>query len=191
MTNIVSIDAAASAVVIIDIQEQIAKAMDPVSKEEFLQKSAQLVRAGRLLDIPVCRTEQNPEKLGRTLPGMVDAIGDGDFPVFSKMHFNACREKNFTEYLDLMVSRNVRSVIVAGIEAHVCVLMTATALRERGLAVFIPYECVCSRRRGDAERALSYMANSGIQVLPLESILFSLVQAAGTQQFRSLLGIIK
>lgn len=189
LTNISSIKAAESALLVIDIQEKLAPAMDESCSGHFHEKSLQLVKAASLMKMECAYTEQNPEKLGPTLPEYLEFLKNS--PLFPKMHFNAVLDRDFSLCLLKWRDRNVRSVIVTGIEAHVCVLMTAVSLREKGFAVFVPYDAVCSRRSENAEKALEYMIGCGIQVLPVETLLFSLVSSAGTDLFRSILKIVK
>ncbi len=189
MTDIVSIDVESCALILIDMQTAIMQAMDPSRKEQLLSKTLQLLQAAGEMALPMICTEQNPLKLGATMPELCEHLSKA--PLIAKMHFDACFESAFTEHLDMLAEKKVRSLIVAGIETHVCVLMTAMSLRLRGFSVFVPYDCVCSRKGGDADQALLYMLQNGIHVLPLESLLFSLLRCAGSDTFRKVLRVIR
>lgn len=189
MQDLVSLSSDTTAFVLVDVQDRILQAMDSVKKIRFLEKTQQLTEACRILGVRQCYTEQNPQKLGPTDSSLLSRLSDAFF--LEKMFFDACREQRFCGYLDDLVSGGVRSLIVAGIEAHVCVMLSALSMMKFGFSVFVPDDCVCSRIAADAESALSYMSKRGIQIVPSESLIFSLTARAGTDEFRQVLSVVK
>jgi nicotinamidase-related amidase len=133
----------------------------------------------------VVATEQYPEKIVATLPELAELLSE---PVIAKMTFSCLREPAVRSRLDALAPRQV---IVVGIEAHVCVLQTAADLLSAGVAVQVPYDAVASRRPTDRDTALARLASAGAAVTATESVLFELLERAGTDEFRSVSALIK
>src|SRR4051812_49389487 len=109
-------DARNAQLVLIDLQGRLMPAIDRA--ERVLSNTSTLLQAARLLGIPVVATEQSPAKLGRTLPELGD-VGH----VIAKTSFDACAEPAFLESV-----AGDHELVVAGCEAHVCVLQTVLTL---------------------------------------------------------------
>ena len=82
-------------------------------------------------------------------------------------------------------------VIIAGIEAHVCVAQTAIDMAQAGFGVFVVADAVSSRAEASVALALTRMGQSGIQVINTEMAVFELLGKAGTPEFKALSGLIK
>ena len=124
--------------VVIDIQDRLYRAM--TDKERLLQNVLKLIRGVQVLDIPVILTEQYPAGLGPTLPEITQLLPD--IKPVAKVCFDCCDEERFQQELE---SLNRKQVLVAGIEAHICVYQTALALLRRGYQVQVVVDCVASR----------------------------------------------
>src|SRR5437870_11272574 len=126
--------------VVVDVQERLFNAMDAERRDEMVRNIKILGAAARRLGVPVLVTEQYPRGLGRTLPEL-RALLDDVAPL-EKTAFSCCSAEGFTERLrELRPSR----VILTGIEAHVCVLLTALDLLGQGFAVSVVADAVSSR----------------------------------------------
>ncbi|HKL76876.1 MAG TPA: hydrolase [Gammaproteobacteria bacterium] len=176
-----------SVLVIVDIQEKLAPAMPPDVRREVLATTDVLLQAAAELEVPVIASEQYPKGLGHTLPEV-----SGHFPpetqVVAKDSFSCCGEAGFTEAL-AATGRN--QVVIAGMEAHVCVLQTAVQLAESGYAPFVVADGVCSRRAAHKDNALARLGHNGIHVANGESVLFEWLQQAGTDAFKRLAKLIR
>ena len=115
------ITSANTALVLVDVQAKLAPAMH--DKEILLDNLKRLVRGIRILGVPILWTEQNPAGLGSTLPEIVDLLPDQK-PV-SKFSFSCCGSEQFRNELNAL---NRKNMLIAGIEAHVCVYQTAADL---------------------------------------------------------------
>ena len=129
-----------SALLIVDFQTRLMPAID--GADAVVANARRLLRAADMFDVPIVVTEQNAGGLGRTVPELQSRSGK----IADKMTFDACRAESF-----LATLRDRRDVIVAGCEAHVCVLQTALGLLREGRRVFAVRDALGSRR-AESER---------------------------------------
>jgi nicotinamidase-related amidase len=146
---------------------------------------AKLVHAARILDVPASASEQYPRGLGHTVP----ELGLTDEPVFEKVAFSAVRTEGFQR--KGIEPDGFDQVIVCGIETHVCVSQTVHDLLARGIEAHVPADAVGSRNAFDHERSLERMQRAGAVVTTVESVLFELLDHAGTPEFKAVQGLIK
>ncbi|MFC1729259.1 hydrolase [candidate division KSB1 bacterium] len=170
--------------IIIDIQEKLAKTMSGL--DCVVKNTIKLIRAARLLQVPIMVTEQYPEGLGRTLPELESLLINAE-PI-EKLTFSCCLEERFNNALSIE-SRS--HIIIAGMEAHICVLQTALDLRERGYVAGVVQDAVCSYNRNDMDAALNRMRDEGVKILTTEMVLYELLRRAGTDEFKALLPLLK
>ncbi len=175
-----------SLLLVVDVQERLFDAMDPEHREEMVRNIKILAAAVRRLAVPILVTEQYPKGLGHTLQEIKDSLGNVD-PI-SKVAFSCCEAEGFT---DRLRATGARQVILAGVETHVCVLMTTLGLLADGFAVHVVGDATCSRRRENRQIALDQIRQAGAVVTSTESILFQLMRAADTDDFRFLSRLIK
>ena len=171
---------------VVDIQERLHAAMDEKFKDPYVKNGIILMETAHACNIPVIVSEQYPKGLGRTI---AEAAGHLEgIPRHEKLHFSCCRDENIRKAVDLT---GRKTVVVIGIEAHVCVMQTALDLLEAGYRVVIAADAVCSRRARDKDAALEAMARLGALVYPTEAIAFMLIEKAGTELFRKLSPLFK
>jgi len=169
---------------VIDIQERLFPHMQ--QKEELLKNSLLLMEGIQILDIPVLVTEQYPKGLGKTIDPVKRALKGID-PI-EKIAFSCCDEPLFSEHLG---RSGFRTVIICGIEAHVCVLQTVIDLLATGYLPVVVSDCTDSRKRNDKIVALERMKTEGAVITTTESILFELTRKAGTTEFKTISRLIK
>ena len=139
------------------------------------------------MNIPILWTEQNPERLGATLPEIAEVMPASACPV-SKMSFSCCGSEDFVHAL----KESRRSdVLLAGIETHICVLQTAMELMDLGFRVQAAADCVCSRTPENNAVGIERMRSMGVQITSVETALFELLRTASSPQFRAIAKIIK
>jgi nicotinamidase-related amidase len=179
---------ASTAGLVIDVQERFLTAVPSIAADQPVGRRLHQLLAGlRLLHIPLLLSEQYPQGLGATLPAISAAAGDGH-AVAAKTHFSCIDDPALKQrFADMPHSH----VIVAGIEAHVCVLGTVADLIAHGKWVVVAADAVASRDAQHTAWALEAMASLGALVLPVESILFRLQRQAGVGAFKQLSALVK
>lgn len=172
--------------VVVDVQERLFAAMDTDRRDEMIVNLKTLCTAARRLDVPIVLTEQYPKGLGPTL-AEVRALLDGITPI-EKTAFSCGGVPGF---VDRVRGLGADPVILAGLEAHVCVLLTALDLLGQGLRVSIVADAVCSRRRENLELGLAQARQAGAVVTATETVVFQLLGRADTPAFRDLAKLFK
>lgn len=178
-----SLERGQSQLLVIDTQERLLATMP--DRDALERHVAILVRAYARFGLPTTVTLQNPEKLGDLPASIADHLVAP--AVFSKMTFSAWREKLVEAHLKHSPRMQV---VLAGIEAHVCVTQTALDLIEKGYQVFVPHDAVMSRAEANHRHALDRLRAAGAIVTSTESAFFELLGEAGTDDFRALRHLI-
>src|SRR5690606_2802733 len=144
-----------TALLVVDVQEKLLPHMH--NAEALTGRVGLLVDGFRTLKLPVLVTEQYRQGLGVTIPAIAQKL-PGDAVITEKLKFSACIEPIRQE----LVARDVRSVIVCGIEAHVCVLQTCLDLANQGYLTAVALDAIGSRRAFDQEAAVQRMLQAAI-----------------------------
>jgi nicotinamidase-related amidase len=170
---------------VIDMQERLMPAMHEA--ERAVERAGILMQAARRLGLPVTLTEQYPQGLGHTLPRLL-ALAGNEASVFAKTQFSAVANPEAGARL-----QGVRrpQVVMAGVEAHVCVAQTAATLRAGGHDVFVVADAVSSRQPASVELALARLRAEGVSIVNVEQVLFECLGEAGTPEFRELSKLIR
>ncbi len=173
-----------SLAVIIDMQENLFAHMN--NKETLENNTIKLVKGLNALDIPMIATQQYTKGLGTTIESVKELLKGS--PVIEKISFSCCDEPAFIEKLS---SYNKKFIIIAGIEAHVCVLQTVMDLYSRGFIPVVIEDCISSRKNSDKNTALIRINKENAIISTYESILCELCRTAGTDIFKAISKIIK
>jgi hypothetical protein len=169
---------------IVDIQGNLAHAMH---EKELLFKNMQtLIKGIQVLGLPILWVEQNPQGLGPTIPEIADILST--IQPITKMSFSSCRNDRFMKALRGL---NRKQVLIAGIEAHICIYQTAADLVALGYEVQVVSDAVSSRNRVNKEIGLQKMRDSGVSLTSVETALFELIRVAEGEQFKEILKIVK
>lgn len=174
------LDRGRAALVVVDVQEAFRPAV--LDFDRVAGAAATLVRGARILDLPVIVTQQYPKGLGATVPEVTEHL-DGIEPL-DKVCFSAAAAEGF----DL---QGRDQALLCGIESHVCVSQTAHDLLDRGVQVHVARDAVSSRTEENRELGLHKMEGSGAVVTSVETALFELLGAAGSDEFKQVQGLIK
>ena len=170
---------------LVDLQERFLPVIPSIGADQPCGRKAKLLSDGmRLLGVPVIVTKQYPKGLGPTLPHLVSA----DQTVFAKTHFSCVDDPVVREFI---ADSQRTHVVLAGIEAHVCVLATVADLIASGKWVVVAADAVDSRDPAHAALALEAMRGLGALTLPVESILFRVQRQAGVGAFKQLSALVK
>ena len=173
-----------SVLVLVDVQGKLAQLMD--GKEALIQNLRKLVQGVQVLDLPIVWLEQNPAGLGPTIPELAEWL-QGQKPI-AKYSFSCCGEEGFMAALG---ATGRKQVLLAGIEAHVCIYQTAADLVKLGLEVEVVADGVSSRTAANRELALRKMQQLGARLTSVEMALFELLGKAEGPAFKAMLKIVK
>jgi len=173
-----------AAAIIIDIQEKLFPHMD--QKEELLRKCTILIEGLKVLGVPMLITEQYPKGLGSTIEKISTLVKQEG--VIEKIAFSCCDEPSVMQNAAV---QNYKTIIICGIEAHVCVLQTAIDLHEAGYKAVVVEDCISSRNPDDKRVAVERMRGAGAVITSCESILFELARVAGTDEFKAISRLVK
>jgi nicotinamidase-related amidase len=170
--------------VVIDIQSKLWNVMH--DKSLILENAQKLVKALRVLSVPIILTEQNPQGLGPTCPELMQCMPE--VKALPKFCFNCCQDEVFDKEL---VSLNRKQVLLCGIESHICVHQTALELLSRGYEVQVVADAVGSRVQPNKEVSLVRMQREGAKLTVAEMAIFELLGRADSPLFKEILKVIK
>lgn len=170
--------------VIVDIQEKLAAVME--DGKTTTANCILLIEAAKLLDLPIVLTEQYPKGLGSTLKQIQDALPS--YEPIEKITFDCCKSGDFLEKIRALGRKHV---IITGMESHVCVLQTCLTLLDEGYYIHLASNAVCSRRSKDHMTALEMMRDAGAVISSAETVVFQLLERAGTKEFNEMARKIK
>lgn len=174
------------ALVIVDVQERLFAAMDAERRDDMIANIKILGAAAQRLGVPILLTEQYPKGLAHTLPEL-RALLEG-IDVFEKTAFSCCEATGFVERLRAVGADHA---ILTGLEAHVCVLLTALDLLGRGFQVSVVADAVCARRRANQELGLAQARDAGAVVTATETVVFQWLGRADTDAFREIAKLLR
>ena len=170
--------------VIIDVQEKLVPAMH--DKETLLDNLKKMVKGARILRLPILLTEQNPAGLGPTAPEISELLPD-EKPV-SKFSFSSCGTE---EFIKEITAANRQSILIVGMEAHVCVYQTAADLVNLNYDVQVVADAVASRTPQNKQIGLEKSKAAGAGITSTEIALFELVKIAKGDKFKEIIKIVK
>lgn len=168
---------------VIDIQDRLSKAM--FNEDELKKRTKILIELANIFSIPIIVTEQNPNSLGNTNEELLSSMNKKT--VISKMSFSA-----FTpEVKGLLKEQNKRSVIISGMETHVCVFQTVRDLLANSYNVVVASDAVGSRTEKNYNNALDMMSNMNAVISNTETILFDILKTSTDDNFKKVQALIK
>jgi len=173
-----------TALLIIDIQQRILGVMQ--NPDAVVANTIKLIKGFKVLNSPIIYTEQYPKGLGQTFQEI--KIELGDLTPIQKMSFSCFGAENLFSELK---QKNLKQIVVTGIEAHVCVQQTVLDLLANDFQVNLATNAVSSRNQVDYETAINRMRTHGAEITTVESILFEMLNISGTEEFKAISKIIK
>jgi nicotinamidase-related amidase len=173
-----------TALLVVDIQGTLARTVHD-SHQVYLNW-IKLIKAARVFQLPIILLEQNPRGLGVTIPELRELLGDQK-PI-GKMTFNACYNEEFVQKLR---ATGREQLLVAGIEAHVCVYQTVTGILKLPYQVYIASDAVSSRTSWNRQMALKRMQELGAVITTTEMALFEMMRTAEGELFKKFIKIVK
>jgi nicotinamidase-related amidase len=170
--------------VLVDVQGKLAQIVH--EKDTLLDNLKRLVKGLQILKIPILWTEQNPAKMGPTIPELRELLKPSR-PV-SKMSFSCLGDETFRTLLERLKREQV---VLAGIETHVCIYQTAVDLIQKEYHVEVVGDAVSSRTAANKEIGLEKIKACGGHITSVETLLFRLLRSAEHPAFREILAIVK
>ena len=171
-----------NALLIIDIQEKIIRPI--FNRDSIIKNIKKLLNAYQILEENIFISEQNPLKLGVTIPELSPIAG---FRKFEKMDFSLAK---LEEFLKELKNKKINNLIVCGIETHICIQQTVLDCLQKGFKVILITDAMGSRNRVDHEIALQRMTQSGGILTTTESMIFELCKTADRKEFKEIRNII-
>ncbi len=173
-----------SALAVVDMQQQLLPAM--FEQARVTQNVLRLIRGAAIMHMPIIASEQYPKGLGTVVPEVAGAIPG--FRPIEKMQFSAAAGSTFMKALR---SKDVQSVLICGIEAHICVTQTCLDLIENGVQVFIAHDATSSRTAENWHISAERMRQAGAVIVSTEMALFELIHSADSPDFKKILDLVK
>ena len=181
-------DAGKALLLVIDVQDRLLPVM--ANPAAVARNTGILLQAARELDVPVIASEQYPKGIGATVADVGAHLPEG--AVSEKLHFSCLGDSALAQRLAHTGKDQGRTqVILAGIEAHVCVLQTALDLLGQGYQVFLVADAVSSRTQENAAAAIERLRAAGAVIVTTEMVVFEWLKKAGTPEFKTLSKLVK
>lgn len=178
------LDIQTCSLVVVDVQGKLAELM--YDRQNLFRNIAILIKAAKILDIPILWSQQCPQALGPTVPRIARLLA-GNGPI-NKSSFSCCGEERFNSVLK---SLSRQQVLLCGIEAHICIYQTALDLLKAGYNVNVIVDAVSSRTPENKQTAISRMQIEGVSIANTEMVLFELLRTAKHPQFKQIAKLIK
>ena len=176
-----------TAFILIDMQEKLLASMNTAEAGKIIAWQKILLNTASELNIPVIVTEQYPNGLGRTIPEL-SGLFKTEWPIYDKTSFSCFGDVKFRMEI---LKRHIRTLVLIGVEAHVCVQQTAVDALEKGFQVIAIADAVNSRRQNDFSVSLDFMRSLGVHVMNSESLIFSLLRDSAHPSFRKISAWLK
>lgn len=192
-----------SQLVLVDYQTRLLPA---IYQGDFVSEQAlKLAQIARLLRVPVTGTEQSPDKLGENLPALKALCAH----TLVKTHFDACADglgdwlrevgtpkaspnaKSLPKHMQKEPENQRPTIVIAGIESHVCLLQTALSLMEEEFDVWVVTDACGSRTERNRDAAFDRLAGNGAELVTVEMVAFEWLGSAGHPQFKAVQAIIR
>jgi nicotinamidase-related amidase len=179
-----TVNAGRSALVLVDYQQRL---MPQIHRgAEALALGVKLGRIAHDLGVPVLGTEQNPRGLGPN-DGAVRALCSH---TLAKMHFDAC-EDGLLGHLQQARQPQPTDVVLAGCEAHVCLLQTALGLLRAGFTVWVVADACGSRLAANHDLAMQRLRGAGAHIVSFEMVAFEWLHSCEHPRFKAVLASLK
>ena len=174
------------ALVVVDIQQ---KLLPPIfNKEQLVRNASLLIRLANILEIPVLVTTQYAKGLGETVPEIAQLIPD--IHAIDKLEFGCFSKDTFCSAVKSLPG-NRTTMLLCGMETHICVMQTALGALEQGYLVHVASDAVGSRAEWNWKIGLERMRDAGCVISSTEMMMYELLRKSGTPAFKELLQHLK
>jgi nicotinamidase-related amidase len=174
------------ALLVVDIQQ---KLLPPIfNKEELVKNSQLLVRAANILEMPVVVTTQYVKGLGPVIPEIAELVSIGRS--IDKLEFSCFGSNQFRTALKSLPG-NRNTLLLCGMEAHICVMQTALGALNDGYLVHVASDAIGSRVRWNWDIGIDRMRAAGAVISSTEMMIYELLRSSGKEQFKQMLPYLK
>ncbi|MCM2253650.1 MAG: isochorismatase family protein [Ramlibacter sp.] len=192
-----------SQLVLVDYQERLMPFIH--ESESVLRNALRLGRAAQALQVPIWGTEENPAGLGENAAQLKALCRE----TLAKMHFSACADgltellraparaaqtgnaRSLPKHLQKAPAPQRNSIVLAGCEAHVCLMQTALDLLDEEFEVWVVTDACGSRSERNRDAAFDRLAANGAELLTTEMVAFEWLRSADHPQFKQVLSLVK
>ena len=180
------LEAEQCALIVIDMQE---KLLPPIWEKERLVRNVQLlIRLAGILKIPALVTTQYAKGLGKTVPDIASMLPDT--PAIDKLMFSCFGSDVFCSLLKRLPGQRT-TVLLCGMETHICVMQTALGALREGYLVHVASDAVSSRTELNWRIGLDRMRAAGVVLSSTEMMIYELLRSSGASAFREMLPYLK
>ena len=200
------LDAQECQLVLMDYQARLMPAM--LDAAAVVANAARLAHVAALVQVPVVATEQNPSRLGPTVDGLQAALRQARARTLSKMQFSAVEEglgewlrpevqapqgnaRSLPKHLQKPAAAQRQSIVLAGCEAHICMLQTALDLVEDEFEVWVVTDACTSRTERNRDAAFDRLVSAGVELVTTEMVAFEWLRSAEHPAFKAMLQLVK
>ena len=200
------LDAQDCQLVLMDYQARLMPAM--LDAAAVVANAARLAQVAALMQVPVVATEQNPSRLGPTVEGLHAALQQARARTLSKMQFSAVEEglgewlrpevqapqgnaRSLPKHLQKPAASQRQSIVLAGCEAHICMLQTALDLVEDEFEVWVVTDACTSRTERNRDAAFDRLAGAGVELVTTEMVAYEWLRSAEHPAFKAMLQLVK
>jgi nicotinamidase-related amidase len=169
----------------IDMQEPFLRSV--WQRDRAVKNVGVLLDSARILRLPVVPTLQFGERMGGLIPELSRKVHSQCVP-FDKLCFSCCGDPAIVSEIQ---RSGRKSILICGVESHICVAQTALDLVERGYAVHVAADAVTARSEENCRTGLKRMEQAGALITSTEAALYDMLGAAGTPEFKAILELIK
>ena len=197
------LDASESQLVLVDYQTRLLPAI--FDSATVVANALRLAQAADLLDVPTWGTEQNPSKLGENPPelralcrntlskmqfsGVEEGLGEWLRPPAKPVQGNA---RSLPKHLQKSSAGEERNtIVIAGLEAHICLMQTALDLLEDEFEVWVVTDACSSRTERNRDAAFDRLAGAGAELVTTEMVLFEWLRTAEHADFKAIQALVK
>ena len=174
------------ALIVVDIQD---KLLPPIFNKDALVKNSQLLmRLANILSIPIMATTQYSKGLGGTVPEIASLLNDA--VVYDKLEFGCFGNDQFRAKVKTLPG-NRNTLLLCGMEAHICVMQTALGALNAGYLVHVASDAVGSRAESNWRVGIERMKAAGAVISSTEMMMYELLRCSGTPAFKELLPYLK
>lgn len=171
--------------IIFEMQERLLPAVH--EHKDVLKNIQNMVRSARILDVPIILTEQYPKGLGPTVPELMEVLGEDVKPI-EKLSFSAFGSDEFKDKLKYL---DAKTLILCGLECHICINQTAHDALQEGYRVHVLADGTSSRTKKNYKLGLKKMRQGGAVITSTETALYELMEVAKTDEFNGILKVLK
>lgn len=199
------LDAEESQLILVDYQARLMPAIH--EGDRVVANAVRLAKIAQLLQVPLWATEQNPDGLGGTVDALQPLVAgrvlakmafDGSSVLLPKLKPAPRQQGGNARSLPKHLQKAApppepgrESLVLAGCEAHVCLMQTALGLLEEELEVWVVTDACSSRSERSRDAAFDRLAGAGAELVTTEMVAFEWLRDAGHPRFKEVLGIVK